>query len=214
MEDIILLGLGGHAHSVVDSIEQTGDYHIIGFLDTKDKLGVKFKDYYVLDTDDALEKFYVHGIKNAFVTIGFMGYGTVRNRLYYQLKETGYQLPNIIDPSAVVSTNVKFEEGIFVGKKTVINANVYIKKMCIINTGSIIEHDCVVEEYSHIAVGSVLCGGVSIGKQSFIGANATVIQEIHIGNHVIVGAGSAITKNIEDHMIRYGMVEKMRDLEG
>ena len=25
MENIILLGLGGHAHSVVDSIEQAGD---------------------------------------------------------------------------------------------------------------------------------------------------------------------------------------------
>lgn len=33
MEDIILLGIGGHAHSVVDSVECAGQYHIVGFLD-------------------------------------------------------------------------------------------------------------------------------------------------------------------------------------
>ncbi len=41
MQDIILLGLGGHAHSVVDSIEQTGKYNIVGFLDTEEKQGKK-----------------------------------------------------------------------------------------------------------------------------------------------------------------------------
>lgn len=211
MEDIILLGFGGHAHSVIDSIERTEKYHIIGFLDTEDKVGKKFRDYYVLDTDYALEKIYSNGVKHAFVTIGFMGKGNVRNRLYYQLKEIGYQLPNIVDNSAIVSNSAKLDEGIFVGKKAVINANVHIKKMCIINTGAIIEHDCVIEEYSHISVGSVLCGSVSIGKQSFIGANATIIQEISVGNHVIIGAGTVVSKNVKDDIIQYGLNKKVRD---
>ena len=131
--------------------------------------------------------------------------------LYYQLKEIGYQLPNIVDNSAIVSNSAKLDEGIFVGKKAVINANVHIKKMCIINTGAIIEHDCVIEEYSHISVGSVLCGSVSIGKQSFIGANATIIQEISVGNHVIIGAGTVVSKNVKDNTIQYGLNKKVRN---
>lgn len=31
MEDIVLLGIGGHAHSIVDSIEQKKQYNIVGF---------------------------------------------------------------------------------------------------------------------------------------------------------------------------------------
>lgn len=158
MEDIILLGLGGHAHSVVDSIEQSGKYNIVGFLDTEEMRGKRYKDYCVLDTDDTLQKYFDRGLRNAFVTIGFMGHGIVRNRLYQRLKDIGYIIPNIIDRTAVLSENVKLEEGIFVGKKAVINANAVIKKMCIINTGAIVEHDCRINSFSHIAVGSVVCG--------------------------------------------------------
>ena len=82
MEYIVLLGLGGHAHSVVDSIEQGGKYNIVGFLDTQEMQGKCYKNYRVLDTDDAMQKYFDSGIKNAFVTIGFMGHGMVRNRLY------------------------------------------------------------------------------------------------------------------------------------
>lgn len=211
VEDIILLGLGGHAHSVVDSIERTNEYHIIGFLDREERNGQYFRNYQVLGTDNELEKYYNCGIKNAFVTIGFMGHGATRNRLYHRLKQIGYRIPNIIDHSSIISADVKFGEGIFVGKKVIVNANAEIQNMCIINTGAIIEHDCCIEEYSHISVGSVLCGGVSVGRETFIGANATIIQEKHIGNHVIVGAGTVIVKNIEDNRIRYGNQEKKRD---
>lgn len=176
MEDIILLGLGGHAHSVVDSMEQDRKYNIVGFLDTEKMQGKQYKDYRVLDTDDALQKYFDNGIKNAFITIGFMGHGMVRNQLYQRLKDIGYNIPNIIDKTAVISENVEFEDGIFVGKKAVINANVKIGKMCIINTGAIVEHDCKIKSFSHIAVGSVVCGGVILGTQTLIGANATIIQ--------------------------------------
>ena len=160
MEDIILLGVGGHAHSVVDSIEQAGKYNIIGFLDTEEMQGKRFRDYTVLGTDNALKKYYNNGIRNAFVTIGFMGHGNVRNQLYNQLKDIGYTVPNIFDSRAVVSKNAELEDGIFIGKNAVINAKAQIGKMCIINTGAIVEHDCRIGEFSHIAVGSVECGGV------------------------------------------------------
>ena len=204
MEDIILLGLGGHAHSVVDSMEQDRKYNIVGFLDTEKMQGKQYKDYRVLDTDDALQKYFDNGIKNAFITIGFMGHGMVRNQLYQRLKDIGYNIPNIIDKTAVISENVEFEDGIFVGKKAVINANVKIGKMCIINTGAIVEHDCKIKSFSHIAVGSVVCGGVILGTQTLIGANATIIQNIEVGSNVVIGAGTTIRKSVEDNCMVVG----------
>lgn len=213
MEDIILLGLGGHAHSVVDSIEHAGRYNIIGFLDTEEMQGKHFRNYTVLGTDDALKKFYDSGIRNAFVTIGFMGHGNIRNRLYKQLKDVGYTVPTIIDSTAVISESAEFEDGIFVGKNAIINANARIGEMCIINTGAIVEHDCEIGRFSHIAVGSVVCGGVLVGEQTLIGANATVVQEKKIGDCCIIGAGSIVSKDIQDNVIRYGTTEKQRDIE-
>ena len=197
MENIILLGLGGHAHSVVDSIEQAGEYNIIGFLETKEMQGKRFRDYQDLGVDNNIQEYFDRGIRSAFITIGFMGYGNIRNRLYQQLKDIGYTVPNIIDRTAVVSENIELGDGIFIGKNAVINMNVKIGEMCIINTGAIVEHDCEIGKFSHIAVGSVLCGGVVVGEQTLIGANATVIQEKRIGNCCIIGAGSTIRKNVE-----------------
>ena len=197
MENIILLGLGGHAHSVVDSIEQAGKYNIIGFLETREMQGKRFRDYQVLGVDDNIQEYFDKGIRNAFITIGFLGYGNIRNQLYKQLKDIGYAVPNIIDRTAVVSKKIELEDGIFIGKNAVINANAKIGEMCIINTGAIVEHDCEIGRFSHIAVGSVLCGGVLVGEQTLIGANATVIQEKRIGNCCIIGAGSTIRKNVE-----------------
>lgn len=213
MEDILLLGLGGHAHSVVDSIEQDRKYNIVGFLDTEKMQGKQYKDYRVLDTDDALQKYFDNGIKNAFITIGFMGHGMVRNQLYQRLKDIGYNIPNIIDKTAVISENVEFEDGIFVGKKAVINANVKIGKMCIINTGAIVEHDCKIKSFSHIAVGSVVCGGVLIGEGTLIGANTTVIQQKVIGNKCIIGAGTVVSRDIQDNIIQYRIMEKQKSIE-
>ena len=214
MEDIILLGLGGHAHSVVDSIEQTGKYNIIGFLETEEMQGKFFKDYRVLGTDDAMQEYFSRGIRNAFITVGFMGHGSVRNFLYAKLKHIGYEVPNIIDRTAIVSSNAELGDGIFIGKCAVVNTNARIGKMCIINTGAIVEHDCTVGEFSHIAVGSVLCGGVSVGEQTLIGANATVIQGKKIGSHCVVGAGIVIRKDVGENnrVTDTKAMDKNRDL--
>lgn len=199
MEDIILLGMGGHARSVVDSIEQAGKYRIMGFLDREEMQGKFYRDYPVLGMDADMERYFEKGVKNAFVTVGFMGHGDVRERLFQELKDIGYTLPDIIDDTAIISDHAKLGEGVFVGKKAVINAETEIGDMCIVNTGAVIEHDCKTGKFSHISVGSILCGGVKVGTATLVGANATVIQGVKIGDGCIIGAGMTVRRNVRNH---------------
>lgn len=198
MEDIILLGFGGHAKSVVDCIERQGLYRIVGFLDKKDKADNRYKGYHMIGEDAQLAEFYAGGIRKAFVTVGFLGRSQIRNALYEQLKKIGYSLPNIIDPSAIIAEDAKLGEGNFVGKRAIINADAKIGNMCIVNSGAIIEHECQVQDFTHIAVGTVLCGNVSVGCNTLVGAGATIIQGKEIGNQCVVAAGAVIRKDVSD----------------
>lgn len=204
MEDIVLLGFGGHAKSVVDTIEKQGKYRIIGFLDVPENNKVFYRGYTVIGGDQDAASYFQKGVHNAFITVGYLGSSRTRNKLYTMLKEAGFCLPVIQDETAVLSLDCVVEEGTYIGKNVILNANSHIHKMGIINTGAIVEHDCQVGEFSHVAVGAVLCGNVWVGNETLVGANATVIQECKIGNNVIVGAGCTVLQDIEDNQKYYG----------
>lgn len=208
MEDIVLIGIGGHAKGIVDTIEEQNIFHIVGFID-KNSDNKSYKGYEVIGDDDDLETIFLgNGVKNAFISIGYMGNSDVRAKLYEKLKKVGYHIPVIIDQSAAVAENTHIEEGTFIGKNAVVNADAQIGKMCIINDGAIIEHDCSVGDFSHVAVGAVVCGMSRIGEQSFVGANATVIQCVNVGNCVTIGAGSVVLSDIKDNITAYGIWKK------
>lgn len=207
MKKIILLGCGGHAKSVVDAIESKGEYEIAGFLDNKEFC---YRGYDVIGADEAAEKLFKDGVQYAFISIGYMGNGRLRERLYAYVKDIGFELPVIVDSSAVIASDVQIGEGTFIGKNSVINANAKIGKLAIVNTGAIIEHDCKVGEFSHISVGAVLCGNVVVGDSCFIGAGTTAIQGIDVADNVIVGAGSVILKNIEKNSMSYGLIKSKK----
>lgn len=188
MDNIILIGYGGHGKSVADCIERTKKYKIVGYTDLEQRESI----YKYLGTDDVLEEMFKKGIKNAAIGIGYMGRGNIRERLYGRLKKIGYILPVIYDSSSIISSTAKIGEGVFLGKNTIINAEAEVGKMAIINTNALVEHECIVREYAHIAVGAVLCGQVRVGKACLIGANATVIQGRTIKPGTIVPAGAVI----------------------
>lgn len=197
MEKIILIGFGGHAHSVIDAIIQKNEYVIVGYVDNEehdDYLSIKY-----LGNDKELKSIFDNGIKNAVICIGYMGKSNNRELLYKKLKNIGFKLPVIIDKSAIVANNVEVGEGTFIGKGTVINANSKIGKMCIINSKSLIEHDCEIGDFIHIAVSACLCGGVKVGNSTFIGANSTIIQYLEIGDDVFIGAGVLAINNIKSN---------------
>lgn len=204
MDDIILIGGGGHCKSVIDTINRLNKYNIIGVFDVPGKVGTQISGIKVIGIDDDLEYFYKKGIKYAFLTIGSIGDVILRRKLHSIAQGIGYKFPNIIDGTAIISEQIKIGSGNFIGKGVIINSDTIIGDNCIINTGSIIEHDCYIEDFCHIAPGSTLSGGVKVGKDTHIGTNAIIIQNIKVGANTIIGAGSVLLKDIGDNKKAYG----------
>jgi len=204
LKKIVLVGSGGHAISVIDVIQSAGEYSICGLIDLPENIGKKVMGYEVVGADDCLEDILSKGVSYAAVTVGSVGDTLLRQKLFDRLKKIGYLIPNIVDPTAVVSRNAELGEGIYIGKRAVINASSRIGDMAIINTGSIIEHGCDIGQFVHISPGAVICGGVNIGDYAHIGANATVIQGLYIGQGAIIGAASVVTHDISDYITAFG----------
>lgn len=211
MEKIVILGMGGHAESLVDVLERQRAYEIAGYVVNDAASAKEGCRYPILGSDNDLEQIYQSGIIHAAVGVGYLGKSDVRERLWNRLKQIGFRLPVVYDPSAILSDSAGIGEGSFVGKGAIINVNASVGKMCIVNTGAILEHDCQVGDFSHISVGTVLCGEVTVGKSVFVGANATVVQCLSIGDGSVVGAGTTIRKNVKANCITWSG-DKVRQL--
>ncbi|WP_428026077.1 NeuD/PglB/VioB family sugar acetyltransferase [Arcobacter sp.] len=186
-EKIVLIGGGGHCHSVIDVIEQENKYEIIGIVDTKENIGKKVLDYEIIACDDDLETIF-QTCKNALITVGQIESNKIRVKIYNNLKQIGFNLPTIISPLAYVSKYSIIDEGTIIMHQALVNTNVKIGKNCIINTKALIEHDCVIGDNCHISTASVINGGVTVKENSFFGSNATSKQSIEIDGFIKAGS--------------------------
>lgn len=205
MKKLVIIGYGGHAKSVIDSIRATKIYEIVGYTDVEDKGSVDIK---YLGTDNKLKELFDSEIQLAFFGLGFMGESYIRARLFEFAKEIGYSFPVIIDPTAIVAEDAIIGEGTFIGKRAVVNADSRIGKNCIINTGAIIEHENIIGDYTHVAVGATLCGNATIGSQCLVGANSTILQGISIAANSIIGAGAVVLSNVAENVTVVGVPAK------
>ena len=186
-EKIVLLGGGGHCHSVIDVIEQEDKYQIVGIIDKKELLGTNVLGYKIIANDDDLEEIY-KTCKNAIITVGQIESNHVRVKLFNKLKEIGFNLPIIISPIAYVSKHSFIDEGTVVMHHAFINANVRIGKNCIINSKALIEHDVIIEDNCHISTASVINGAVLVKANTFFGSNATSKQSVEISGFIKAGS--------------------------
>ncbi|APC96798.1 NeuD/PglB/VioB family sugar acetyltransferase [Francisella frigiditurris] len=185
-EKIILVGGGGHCHSVIDILEQQDKYSILGIVDAKEKIGKDVLGYKVIACDDDLETIFL-SCKNAIITVGQIESNKIRVKIYNDLKRIGFNLPVIISPFAYVSKHSDIEEGTVIMHHALINANAKIGRNCIINTKALVEHDCVVGDNCHISTACVLNGGVVVKNNTFFGSNATSKQGIEIDGFIKAG---------------------------
>ena len=194
---IIVLGTGGHAKVVINSLKTSGA-QILGITDLNPKthgetrLGVP-----VLGDDDHITEHPADTVQ-LVNGLGSTGKTTIRRKAFERLKEKGYEFLTVIHPSAIIAEDVTLGEGAQVMAGVVIQPGVRIGHNVIVNTRASVDHDCVIGDHVHIAPGATLSGGIQVGKTVHVGAGATIVQNIKIGDGCFIAAGAVVVGDIPD----------------
>ncbi|MGR5050510.1 acetyltransferase [Photobacterium damselae] len=193
---LIVIGAGGFAKSIVDSINYT-ELELVGFIDTY-KQG--YHQGYPIVANDISE------IESPRDYVYFIGVGdpNSRHHFYLLLKEYGLTLINIIDSTALISRNINLGDGIYIGKMCIVNSDTTLEDCVVINTRSLIEHGNRIGCCSNISTNVVLNGDVKVGECSFIGSCTVVNGQITIGSKTTIGSGSVVIRNISDKVVVAG----------
>lgn len=203
-KNILVIGAGGHAKSVIDALISCGEYEKIAVLEdfgAEEVLGFKV----IGKVSDALS--YLDEYENAVVAVGNNQF---RLKTINELKQIGFKLPVIKHKTAYLSCFSIVGEGSVLLANSVINAGAEIGRGVIINSSVTVEHDCEISDGVHLSPNSVLCGAVSVGTGTWIGAGATVIDHINIGQKSIIGAGSVVIRDINNSVTAYGNPAKIK----
>ena len=189
MNKLIMIGAGGHAESVADSIDKE-QYELVGFIDsnkTGSHLGLPILGKEITNIPNYQSYVY-------FVSIGDVGY---RELWYKKLVELHLPIINIIDKTAIISPSATIGVGNFIGKLAIINAGTRVGDNNVINTKALIEHECRIGSHTHLSTNSTINGDVIVEDSVFFGSTAVCNGQLKIGHHAVVGSGSAVIKEVE-----------------
>ena len=191
MKEVIILGCGGHAKSVIDIILSNNDWKIKGLIGKKEELNKSVLNYKVIGTDDDLEEI-SHYISELILGIGQIGTSRKRQEIVKDIEKYNFNFPSIKSKYSIVSLNSSIGEGTTVGHGAIINADSNIGSHCIINSSALIEHDVEINNFCHISTGAVINGNVIIGEGSFIGSGAIIREGLKIPRNSVISAGKVV----------------------
>lgn len=206
---VVGLGAGGHAKVIIDILRLSEKWNIACLLDFNSDL--KGKTIYgvpVLGDDALLPSLLSQQITHAFLGVGSVGDPSKRISLFTTLIQLGFDIVDVIHPSAVISPSVSMGKGPMVMAGVMINADTRIGDNVIINTGAVVEHDCRIGSHAHVATGAKLSGGVIVGEGAHIGTGAAIRNHITIGKHAVVGVGAAVVNDVPEGVVVGGTPAK------
>jgi len=192
MNDILLIGGGGHCKSVIDVIEQEGRFNIAGIVERPDFLETDVLGYQIIGNDSDLGDL-AKKYEYALITVGQIESPSLRIKLFDLVVEAGFILPSVVSPNAYISPHASIDNGVAIMHDAIINANTTIGDNCIINSKALIEHDCRISKHCHISTNATINGGVVVESGCFIGSGVITKESITIVKNSFIKAGSLVT---------------------
>lgn len=136
------------------------------------------------------------------VVIGMIGKHMFdqREKVFCQLRAMGYDIPNVIDPTASVDAGE-------LGSGNIILANTSIEAHCAVGDGNIIWQNVVLPHHNRVGSFNNLAPSVSfsgyskVGNHCFIGNNVCIKNKVEVADYVFAGAGSYLAQSVASHKV-------------
>lgn len=199
---IVVIGAGGHAKAVIDTIERQGRYQIIGLLDKGKTAGDRISGYEVLG-DETWLAHPDHALDGAIVAIGD---NWTRGQVWQRIKRMRPELTFVtaIHPSAVIAKGARVGAGSVVMSGAFVGCDASIGEHAVLYAHSLVEHDSRIGDFVSFAPKAAAGGNAAVGDYAAIAIGATIIHGVSVGEHSVIGAGSTVIRDIAPLSVAYG----------
>ncbi|MDU1193830.1 sialic acid O-acyltransferase [Hafnia paralvei ATCC 29927] len=198
---LIIIGAGGFAKSVIDSLDY-GLYELVGFIDSY-KTGMHQGLSILANSIESIE---CADKYSYFIAIGDPD---IRAMWFELLDSYHLDMINVFDATAIISKRAKLGICIYIGKMAIVNCDSIIENGVVINTRALVEHGNRIGFCTNISTNVVLNGDVRVGDKSFIGSCTVVNGQLEIGSGAIIGSGSVVIRNISNNIVVAGSPTKL-----
>lgn len=207
MKPVVIFGAGGHAKVVIDIIEKSGLYSIIGLIDQRKPKGTPLYGYEVLG-DEACFRELASELYGGIVAIGD---NWARSNMVSTILSIApdFRFVTAVHPSAEIARGAIIGAGTVIMAGGIVNSDTVIGKHCIVNTKASVDHDCVMGDFSTLAPRATTGANVRLGSYSVISLGANVVHSIDIGEHTVIGAGATVLSKIDSYVVAYGVPAKV-----
>lgn len=199
---VIIFGTSDFAKQIEFYISQQKKYEVIYFCINKEYYSDKeFLGKKVLIFEEDLDEL----SKIDFKFIIAIGYKQmrVRKEIFEMIKNKGFDLINLIHPTAEIMGEIKGEGNIILAN-TVIEPFTEIHNNNIIWSNATICHDSIIGNHNFIAAASIVGGFSKIIDNNFLGFNTVIKDNVVVNKEVLIGAKSLVLKSPEDYSSYYG----------
>lgn len=210
----VIIGAGTYGEVYLSYLRDAG-VDIIGFL----------------DDDSKYEKQIVHGVpvlggtqllgslrKEYGVEAVYCPLGNNKLRVYFLslAKRLGYEIPNFIHKSVIVSSGVTIGEGVYILLGTTIMPYTTIKDYVMISMGVHLAHHSVLENGVFLSTGCNFGASICAHRYAYCGISSTIMTGVNeLGEDCLIGAGAVVIHDVPDRAVMAGVpakILKIKDL--
>lgn len=215
MNNVLILGGGGHASDILGIIESINlnapdTWRVVGIFDDNADVE-RFEDRNVEifpNVESVIDRIDVPNVQ----FISAIGDPKIRLKVAQSAEALGLKAaPPLIHPGATnISTKVLIGDGSVIHASASVNVKAVVGRHVFVSHGALIGHDSVLEDGAIVMPGASTAGGVHVGRGAMIGSGAIVLENHRIGEFAKIGAGAVVIKDVGAHLTAVGIPAKAK----
>ncbi|MCB0460437.1 MAG: acetyltransferase [Flavobacteriaceae bacterium] len=205
MAKVIIFGLRDLAELAHYYLNVDSEHEVVAFSVNYDYLPKErlFKSLPIIPFEEVVDKYPTTDYK-FLAPMASLKMNTLREQVYYAIKEKGYDMISYISSKANVYENVSIGENCFIQAGTTLQPFTKVGNNVVMWSNNSLGHHGEIKDHVTLAAQVAIAGRCSIGENSFLGTNSTIRNGTVLAKGTLVGIGSVITNNTEEWSVYMG----------
>lgn len=188
MKRLLIVGAGGHGHSLAEAVHAGGEFAVAGFLDDAYPELDRVWDFPVLG--GVVDHSRWRGL--ADFAIVAIGNNAVRQCVAKDLQAAGFSLASVVHPLAIISPTAVIGRGTAIMAGAIVGTEACLGDGVIVNCAAVVDHHCRVGDFGHLGVNAAMAGGAVLGSRAWMQAGSALGYGVRIEDGRVLMPGEAV----------------------